>query len=116
MPTHAVFHTSNIKILPVNNQAARGYAATNRSPVIFMSKWQHVLMGMGWILSIMTIAWFVWLGISYSTNTNAISSERKHIEKAYDKSDQQAKEADLCFIDRARATEAGFKAAFPFHE
>lgn len=92
------------------------HAARNRFVVTSMSKWQIALMGTSGILGILIIAWLVWGGVSYSTATHAVAIERKDAEKSYDNNDQQVIEANSYFIERARAIEAGFKAAFLFHK
>ena len=81
-----------------------------------MSKWQLALMSMGGALGILIIVWLAWGGIGYSTATHAISFERQDTERSYGDGDPQVMEANIYFIERARAIEAGFKAAFPFHK
>ena len=78
---------------------------------------RHVaLMAMGGVLGMVMIAWLAWGGISHSTATQVLSAEVKLAEKSRGKDDQQSLDANSHFIERARAIEAGFKAAFPFHE
>lgn len=79
-----------------------------------MMKWQHLLVSTGGILSILIVAWLVWDGIGYSGATHVLSAEPKYGAMEDDRTGQQAADADKHFVDRARALEAGFKAAFPF--
>lgn len=79
-----------------------------------MNKWRLALMSMGWILGIMVIVWLVYSGISHTTL--AIPLQHEHFEMSHDKNDQQKTQADIYFLERARATEAGFKAALPLHK
>lgn len=81
-----------------------------------MSKWPLALMSMGGALGILTIVWIAWGGIGYPTTTHAISFERKETGRSHGAGDPQVTEANIHFIERARAIEAGFKAAFPFHK
>jgi len=81
-----------------------------------MSKWHLTLMGVGAVLAAMVTVWLGSGGISYSAATHAVSTERKDAEESYDNNDPRAIEADRHFIERARAIEAGFKAAFLFHK
>ena len=90
--------------------------ATNLLQVTMMTKWRLALMGMGGVLGILMIAWLAWGSISYSTTTHALSPEAKLAEKSHDNRDQQVMDANSYYIERARAMEAGFKAAFPFHK
>lgn len=71
---------------------------------------------MGGVLGIMIVAWLVWASVGYSVATHAMSSHAKDTEKAYGNNDPQVMEANLHFIERARAIEASFKAAFLFHK
>jgi len=92
-----------------------GPAAAHRARGVPMSKWQLVLMALGTLLAAMVIIWLGSGGIGYSTASHAISAERKNAEASHDDSDPRAMEANRQFMERARAIEAGFKAAFLFH-
>lgn len=100
---------------PPTNRGGGVSAATNTTPILPISKRQRTLTGIGVILGIATIAWLAHCGIGHPTNTPAISIDRNPIEKSLDLREQQAVDTDLYFERRARATEEGFLAAFPFH-
>lgn len=93
-----------------------GSAAARRSRGASLRKWPLTLMGVGTVLGAMVIIWLGSGGMSYSTATHAISMERKNAEESYDNHDPRAMEANRNFMERARAIETGFKAAFLFHE
>ena len=78
------------------------------------SKRRLALMGLAGLLAMLAIAWFAWGGNSYPTPSRAISAERQDAEKSQD--DPRVIEANMTFVERARALEAGFKAAFLFHK
>jgi hypothetical protein len=92
-----------------------GSGAATRPPVAAMSKWQMALMGVGTLLAAMLIIWLGSGSIGYSSASRAISMERRNTQASRDDNDPRAMEANRQFMERARAMEAGFKAAFLFH-
>lgn len=92
-----------------------GPAAAQRSRVASMNRWQLTLAGVGAALAAMLVIWIGAEGITYSTATPAISVERGNADESYGNNTPRAMEANRQFMERARAMEAGFKAAFWFH-
>ena len=80
-----------------------------------MTKLQFALIGTGGVLGILIILWLAWGGMRYSTATDTITMERSIADKSHGNNDQNLIEDNMYFIERARAIEAGFKAAFLFH-
>jgi len=95
--------------------AHAGPAAARRWRLASMSKWQLTLMGVVTLLAAMLIIWLGSGGTGYSTAAQAISTEHKNADESYDNHAPRAMEANRQFMERARAIEAGFKAAFLFH-
>ena len=79
-----------------------------------MSKLQLALIGTGGVLGILIIVWLAWGGMSYSTATDTITIERSIADKYRANNDPHLID-NMHFIERARAIETGFKAAFLFH-
>lgn len=84
-----------------------------RSP--HQRKWPLMLTGVGTLLAAMLLIWLGSPGIGYSSASHGVSMERKNAEESYDHNAPRAMDANSHFIERARAFEAGFKAAFLFH-
>jgi adenylate kinase family enzyme len=80
-----------------------------------MGKWQLTLTAVATLLAAMLFIWLGSSGTGYSTAAQAISTEHKNAEASYDNHAARAMDANRQFIERARAIEAGFKAAFLFH-
>jgi hypothetical protein len=95
--------------------AHAGPAAARRSGLASMSKWQLTLTGAATLLTALMGIWLGSVGTGYSPAGGAISIERKNAEASRDDEDPRAMEANRRYVERARAIEAGFKAAFLFH-
>jgi len=71
---------------------------------------------MGGALAFVMIAVLVWGGSGFATPTPASSTGINLAERSRANDDQQPFDANVPFTERARAIEAGFKAAFPFRQ
>lgn len=92
-----------------------GPAAASGSRGTSMGKWQLTLMAIGTILATVAIIWLGSAGTGHSGAAGTISAERKNGDQSYEGNAPPALETNSRFIERARAIEAGFKAAFLFH-
>lgn len=74
-------------------------------------RWTLTVMGLALIIFILVCLVPGEFGISLAN-----SPAGRNIEMTSDRSDMHASDAQLRFDEHARATEAGFNAAFPFHK
>ena len=73
------------------------------------------LAGLATLLAALVAVWLSAGGTAYAPTGGALSTERKTVEASHDDSSPQVIEANRLFMERARAMEAGFKAAFLFN-
>jgi len=88
--------------------------APNRHDRLPQHRIRTTLAGFATLLAALLTIWLGFGGVASMPAGGAISMERKHADASRDNNNPRAMEADSHFMERARAFEAGFKAAFLF--